>query len=71
MTRPAALGFDVGTTAVKAGLLWLDGDDPMVVASHAYPTSRPEPGWVEASNGAVATALRQLSQYFAGKRTHS
>ena len=35
MTRAAALGFDVGTTSVKAGLLWLDSDEPMVVVSRA------------------------------------
>jgi xylulokinase len=47
MTRAAALGFDVGTSAVKAGLLWLDGDEPMLTAWCPYPTARPQPGWVE------------------------
>jgi xylulokinase len=47
MTREAALGFDIGTTSVKAGLLWLDGDAPMTVVSRPYPSSRPQPGWVE------------------------
>jgi len=47
MVREAALGFDVGTTAVKAGLLWLDGDEPMSVVSRPYPSSRPQAGWVE------------------------
>jgi xylulokinase len=45
--REAALGFDVGTTAVKAGLLWLDADEPMSVVSRPYPSSRPQAGWVE------------------------
>jgi hypothetical protein len=31
----AALGFDVGTSAVKAGLLWLDRDVPMLTVSRA------------------------------------
>ena len=47
MTRAAALGFDVGTSAVKAGLLWLESDEPMVVVSRPYPTQRPRAGWVE------------------------
>ena len=50
MTREAALGFDVGTTSVKAGLLWLDGDDGdgrMVTVSIPYPTARPRAGWAE------------------------
>lgn len=47
MRREAALGFDVGTTAVKAGLLWLDRDEPMRVVSHAYPTAHPRAGWSE------------------------
>ncbi len=45
--REAALGFDVGTTSVKAGLLWLDGDGPTSVVSQPYPSSRPQAGWVE------------------------
>ena len=47
MTRAAALGFDVGTSAVKAGLLWLDDDEPMLTAVRPYPSARPRPGWVE------------------------
>ena len=51
MKREAALGIDVGTTSVKMGLLWLDatGADAghMEIASVAYPTRRPRPGWVE------------------------
>jgi xylulokinase len=47
VNRQAALGFDIGTTSVKAGLLWLDGDAPMTVVSRPYPTARPRPGWVE------------------------
>ena len=47
MARPAALGFDVGTSAVKAGLLRLDSHEPMLTVSRPYPTARPAPGWVE------------------------
>ncbi|MGD8485470.1 MAG: FGGY-family carbohydrate kinase [Chloroflexota bacterium] len=47
MTRPVALGFDVGTSAVKAGLLRLDTDEPLMAVSHPYPSTRPWPGWVE------------------------
>lgn len=67
----AALGFDVGTTSVKAGLLWLDGDGhpgrarPLEVVSRTYPSRRPRPGWVEqdpsewlAAMGACWTDLR-------------
>jgi len=46
MARPAALGFDVGTSAVKAGLLRLDSHEPMLTVSRPYPTARPAPGWV-------------------------
>lgn len=45
--REAALGFDVGTTSVKAGLLWLDAEGPMDVVAMPHPTARPRPGWVE------------------------
>lgn len=31
--------------------------------------SRPQPDWIEAERGAVAQAVRQLREYFAGKRT--
>ncbi len=57
MAREAALGFDVGTTSVKAGLLWLDGDEPMRVVSHAYPTTRPRAGWVEQDPADWITAM--------------
>lgn len=57
MTRTAALGFDVGTSAVKAGLLWLESDEPMVVVSRPYPTERPRPGWVEQDPREWVTAM--------------
>lgn len=47
MSREAALGIDVGTTSVKAGLLFLDGDGRMETASRPYPTRRPREGWAE------------------------
>jgi xylulokinase len=43
----AVLGFDVGTTAVKAGLISLDDNQPLGMARRAYPTLRREQGWVE------------------------
>lgn len=65
MSRPAALGFDVGTTAVKAGLLRLDGDEPLAVVSWPYPSSRPRNGWVEQDPGewlaAMAASWAELS----------
>ncbi len=40
------IGIDVGSTAVKAGLLGADGD--ILSGFRAdYPTERPQPGWVE------------------------
>jgi xylulokinase len=44
----AALGFDIGTTSVKAGLLWLDepGGQLEVVRRPNAP-DRPRPGWVQ------------------------
>ena len=46
--RPAALGVDIGSTSVKACLVWLDEDHaPVEVVSWAYPTHRPRPGYAE------------------------
>ncbi len=60
-TREAALGVDIGSTSVKAGLVWLDqhGQHGVEVVGRAYPTSRPRSGhaeqrpedWVEALAG--------------------
>jgi len=51
VTRDAALGVDIGTTSVKACLVWLDDDDAsdahVEVVGRAYPTSRPRPGLAE------------------------
>jgi xylulokinase len=57
MTREAALGFDVGTTSVKAGLLWLDGTGPMETASRPYATDRPRHGWAEQDPRAWVDAM--------------
>lgn len=57
MTREAALGFDVGTTSVKAGLLWLDDEGPMETVGYPYPTAHPRPGWVEQDPAAWLTAM--------------
>jgi xylulokinase len=55
--REAALGIDVGTTSVKAGLLWLDREEPMLTVGRGYPSRRPRPGWVEQDPAAWLAAL--------------
>ena len=59
----ALLGLDIGTSAVKAILLELDGRE-LAAASRAYPLLTPQPGWVEqdpeAVWQAVAAALREI-----------
>lgn len=55
--REAALGIDVGTSSVKAGLVWLDGNGETQLASRRYPTSSPLPGWVEQRPGDWLEAL--------------
>lgn len=64
----AVLGFDVGTTAVKAGLLSLENDLPLRIARCPYPTRRPKPGWVEQDptswTAAMAECWNQLSREF-------
>jgi xylulokinase len=57
MVREAALGFDVGTTSVKAGLLWLDDDGPMEIVGRPYVTSRPRQGWAEQDPKAWVAAM--------------
>jgi xylulokinase len=75
MGREAALGFDVGTTAVKAGLLWLDGDEPMQVVSRAYPTARPRDDRVEQDPtdwiSAMASCWTELSKSASDVRLRS
>lgn len=68
--RDAALGVDVGSTSVKAALVWLDGGDgePVEVAGRPYPTSRPRPGhaeqrpedWLDALAGCWADLLERV-----------
>jgi xylulokinase len=55
----AVLGFDVGTTAVKAGLFRLDSGRPLGMARRAYPTLRPAPGWVEQDPLSWLTAMAE------------
>jgi xylulokinase len=54
----AALGFDIGTTSVKAGLLLVDEPGPVDVVSVPYPSQRPRPGWVQQE---AADWLRTMS----------
>ena len=44
----AALGIDIGTSAVKVLLLGLDGD-VLAECAASYPTARPHSGWAEQS----------------------
>lgn len=65
MTPETLIGIDVGTTAVKAVLVTLDG---RVLDDYAasYPTARPRPGWVEQDpDDWLAHAVAAL-QRFAG-----
>ena len=54
------------------GILLIAGDDGAVECI-SFPrhgkAAKPEPGWQELQRGAVAEAIRQLREYFAGKRT--
>lgn len=68
--REAALGVDIGSTSVKACLVWLDGPDGTAdrveVVGRPYPTNRPRPGiaeqraedWVEG----LAACWRELRE---------
>ncbi|MFN8520298.1 MAG: FGGY-family carbohydrate kinase [Chloroflexota bacterium] len=63
--REAALGVDIGSTSVKACLVWLADDGGVVeVASRPYPTARPRPGWAEQDPGdwleGLAACWREL-----------
>ena len=54
------------------GILLIAGDDGAVECI-SFPrhgkAAKPEPGWQESQRGAVAEAIRQLREYFAGERT--
>jgi len=54
------------------GILLIAGNDA-AVERISFPirgkATKPEPGWQESQRGAVAEAIRQLQEYFAGKRT--
>ena len=54
------------------GILLIAGDDAVVERisfTSRGKAAKPEPGWQESQRGAVAEAIRQLREYFAGKRT--
>ena len=71
----AALGFDVGTTSVKAGLLRLDEPGPLdVVSRRVRRPQRPRPGWAAAGPGRLArgdgrTAGQTLRRTSPGRST--
>jgi len=54
------------------GILLIAGNDAAVECI-SFPrhgkAAKPEPGWQESQRGAVAEAIRQLQEYFAGERT--
>ena len=54
------------------GILLIAGDDA-VIERISFPSrgkaANPEPGWQKSQRGAVAEAIRQLREYFGGKRT--
>jgi len=53
------------------GTLLIAGDDAAIRRIY-FPKNgkpaRPEPGWIESRRGPIAGAVRQLQEYFAGKR---
>ncbi|MCB1495859.1 MAG: hypothetical protein KDJ86_08755 [Bauldia sp.] len=65
MSRATLIGIDVGTGAVKAILMDLDGN-PLGVFSRPYPTARPRPGHVEQDPadwmGSVLAALDEFGR---------
>lgn len=62
--RPATVGIDIGTSAVKVAVVSLDGV-VLAEASRPYPTRTPHPGWVEQSPDdwwlATCEALREVA----------
>lgn len=47
MPRPALLGLDLGTTAVKAGLFEVESGQAVGLAWREYRANSPHPGWAE------------------------
>ncbi len=53
------------------GTLLIAGDDTAIRQIHFAKNGKPvkpEPDWIESQRGPIAEAVRQLQQYFAGKR---
>ena len=75
MVRDVVLGFDVGTTSVKAGLLFLGDDGPPETVTHGYLTTRPAPGRVEQDPDAWLTSMRacwlELTDRVGSLRVHA
>jgi methylated-DNA-[protein]-cysteine S-methyltransferase len=59
-------------TATPIGTLLIAGDED-AVRLIAFPKNgkprKPEAGWTESASGVLAEAVRQLREYFAGRRT--
>jgi len=66
----AVLGFDVGTTAVKAGLISLDDNQPLGMARRAYPTLRPALGWVEQDPASWIAAMAECWNELSREHSH-
>lgn len=49
----------MGTSAVKAGILWLDEREPLLTVTRPYPSHRPMPGWVEQDPHDWVTAMAE------------
>ena len=67
MARPALMGIDLGTTAVKVGLFDPDRGEALAVTRSEYTPASPHPGWVELTartywDGTVAATREALAQ---------
>jgi xylulokinase len=71
MPAELVVGVDLGTTALKAGLFDLKGNQ-LGLAEAGYPISRPRPDWAEhdpdAWMGALAEVLAELAHDAGGRR---
>ena len=51
------------------GTLLIAGDDALRIISFPNKSFQPDPSWTESKKGVVGEAIRQLKEYFAGKRS--
>ena len=57
-------------TDTPIGTLLIACDEAVRIIRFPNKESKPETGWKESRRGVVAETIRQLKDYFAGKRTH-